>query len=58
VAVGGNITVDNMTIYQLTETRLALQVTVKGTKYWKDEKLNYWVPIFEALPQTLLNSFA
>jgi lipid-binding SYLF domain-containing protein len=39
-AVGGEITVDNMTIYQLTETGLALQATVKGTKYWKDEALN------------------
>lgn len=39
-AVGGEITVDNMTIYQLTETGLALQATIKGTKYWKDDKLN------------------
>jgi lipid-binding SYLF domain-containing protein len=39
-AVGGEITVDNMTIYQLTETGLALQATIKGTKYWKDEDLN------------------
>ncbi|MFH2011249.1 MAG: YSC84-related protein [Pseudomonadota bacterium] len=39
-AVGGEITVDNMTIYQLTETGLALQATIKGTKYWKDDSLN------------------
>ena len=39
-AVGGEVTVDNITIYQLTETGLALQVTVKGTKYWKDGSLN------------------
>ncbi len=39
-AVGGEITVDNITIYQLTETGLALQATVKGTKYWKDNSLN------------------
>ncbi|MBT8142141.1 MAG: hypothetical protein HKN88_00530 [Gammaproteobacteria bacterium] len=39
-AVGGELTVDNITIYQLTETGLALQVTVKGTKYWKDPDLN------------------
>ena len=39
-AVGGEITIDNMTIYQLTETGLALQATVKGTKYWKDDELN------------------
>ncbi len=39
-AAGGEITVDNMTIYQLTESGLALQATVKGTKYWKDDALN------------------
>ncbi|MDH3387293.1 MAG: YSC84-related protein [Gammaproteobacteria bacterium] len=39
-AVGGEITADNVTIYQLTETGLALQATIKGTKYWKDEILN------------------
>jgi lipid-binding SYLF domain-containing protein len=39
-AVGGEITVDNITLYQLTETGLALQATVKGTKYWKDDSLN------------------
>ena len=39
-AVGGEATVDNITIYQLTETGLALQATVKGTKYWKDDSLN------------------
>lgn len=39
-AVGGEVTVDNITIYQLTETGLALQVTLKGTKYWKDANLN------------------
>ena len=39
-AVGGEATVDNITIYQLTETGLALQATIKGTKYWKDASLN------------------
>jgi lipid-binding SYLF domain-containing protein len=39
-AVGGEITIDNITIYQLTETGLALQATIKGTKYWKDSSLN------------------
>ncbi len=38
--VGGEIVVDGITIYQLTETGLALQATVKGTKYWKDDDLN------------------
>jgi lipid-binding SYLF domain-containing protein len=39
-AVGGEVLMDNITIYQLTESGLALQATVKGTKYWKDEALN------------------
>ena len=39
-AVGGELTIDNITIYQLTEAGLALQATVKGTKYWKDDSLN------------------
>ncbi len=39
-AVGGEITVDNITIYQLTETGLALQATIKGTKFWRDDVLN------------------
>ena len=40
VAVGGEAVIDNITIYQLTEAGLALQATVKGTKYWKDDSLN------------------
>ena len=39
-AVGGEAIIDNITIYQLTKTGLALQATVKGTKYWKDDSLN------------------
>jgi lipid-binding SYLF domain-containing protein len=39
-AVAGELLVDNITIYQLTESGLALQATVKGTKYWKDADLN------------------
>jgi hypothetical protein len=39
-AVGGEILVANVTIYQLTESGLALQATVKGSKYWKDDALN------------------
>lgn len=39
-AVAGEALVDNISIYQLTETGLALQATVKGTKYWKDDDLN------------------
>ncbi|WP_163932958.1 YSC84-related protein [Paraferrimonas sp. SM1919] len=30
----------DVTIYQLTESGLALQATLKGTKYWKDDELN------------------
>ena len=39
-AIGGEIVVDGITIYQLTEAGLALQATVKGTKFWKNDKLN------------------
>jgi hypothetical protein len=39
-AVGGELTLDNITIYQITEAGLALQATVKGTKYWRDPELN------------------
>ena len=39
-AVGGEALIDGITVYQLTESGLALQATVKGTKYWKDEELN------------------
>lgn len=39
-AVGGEILLDGITIYQLTESGLALQATVKGTKYWQDTALN------------------
>ena len=39
-AVGGEVVIDNITVYQLTKSGLALQATVKGTKYWKDDELN------------------
>jgi lipid-binding SYLF domain-containing protein len=39
-AVGGELTLDNITVYQITEAGLALQATVKGTKYWRDTELN------------------
>lgn len=39
-AVGGELQLDNVTIYQLTRTGLALQATIKGTKYWRDPELN------------------
>lgn len=39
-AVGGEAILDNVTVYQLTESGLALQATVKGTRYWRDRALN------------------
>lgn len=39
-AIGGEVTADNITIYQLTASGLALQATIKGTKYWQDDTLN------------------
>lgn len=39
-AIGGETTIENITVYQLTESGLAIQATVKGTKYWKDDSLN------------------
>ncbi|GGW94763.1 lipid-binding SYLF domain-containing protein [Alteromonas halophila] len=30
----------NVTVYTMTESGLALQATVKGTKFWKDKTLN------------------
>jgi len=39
-AAGGEVTIDNITVYHLTESGLALQATIKGTKYWKDDALN------------------
>ena len=39
-AVGGEAIMDNVTIYQLTQSGLALQATIKGTRYWIDSSLN------------------
>ncbi|WP_075186259.1 hypothetical protein [Teredinibacter haidensis] len=39
-AVGGEAVVNGITVYQITETGLALQATVKGTKFWKSSELN------------------
>ena len=39
-AVSGEATIDNITIYQLTKSGLALQATIKGTKYWRDDSLH------------------
>ena len=39
-AVGGEVLLEGVDVYQLTEAGLALQATVKGTKYWQDSELN------------------
>ena len=39
-AVAGEAVVNSISIYQLTKTGLALQATVKGTKFWKDTSMN------------------
>jgi len=39
-AVGGELLFDAIKVYQLTESGLALQATIQGTKYWKDPDLN------------------
>ncbi|MFT6093273.1 MAG: lipid-binding SYLF domain-containing protein [Pseudohongiellaceae bacterium] len=39
-AVSGEAVLDNVTVYQLTQSGLALQATVKGTRYWQDTDLN------------------
>ncbi|MEM6474155.1 MAG: YSC84-related protein, partial [Planctomycetota bacterium] len=39
-AAGAEAILDGVTVYQITETGLALQATIKGTKFWKDDELN------------------
>lgn len=39
-AAGGEVVVNDVTLYQITEAGLALQATIKGTKFWVDESLN------------------
>ncbi len=39
-AVGGEAVINGATVYQLTESGLALQATLKGTKFWPDADLN------------------
>lgn len=39
-AASAEVVIDDVEIYQLTESGLALQATIKGTKYWKDDALN------------------
>ena len=39
-ALGVEALLDGITVYQLTESGLAVQATIKGTKYWRDNNLN------------------
>ncbi len=39
-SVQGEAYYGDVTVYTFTETGLALQATVKGTRFWKDSKLN------------------
>jgi len=39
-AVGGELLLDGIKVYQLTESGIALQATLQGTKFWKDKELN------------------
>src|SRR3954467_3100373 len=39
-AVGTQAMLNGVTIYQITESGLALQATLKGTKFWQDAELN------------------
>jgi len=38
--ISRGITIGDVTIFQMTESGLALQATLKGVKYWKDPELN------------------
>jgi len=39
-AVGKEVFIDGVTVYQITENGVALQATVKGAKFWVDGDLN------------------
>ncbi|MFC0118404.1 YSC84-related protein [Pseudoalteromonas xiamenensis] len=39
-AVAAEAVVDDVTVYSLTDTGLALQAVLKGTKFWVDKELN------------------
>ena len=39
-AASAGVTYGDISVYQLTESGLALQAMVKGTKYWKNKELN------------------
>ncbi len=39
-AIGAEAIIDNVTVYQITESGLALQASLQGTRYWYDPDLN------------------
>lgn len=39
-AAGSSVTVGDITIYEITQSGLTLQATLKATRYWKDAYLN------------------
>jgi lipid-binding SYLF domain-containing protein len=39
-AVGGELLLDGIKVYQMTSSGLALQATIQGTKFFKDPELN------------------
>ena len=39
-SVEGELYYGDMTVYTFTDSGLALQATIKGTKFWKDKELN------------------
>ena len=39
-AGSGQIVLNNMSVYQITDNGLALELMITGTKYWPDAKLN------------------
>ena len=40
VAIANEAIADNISVYQITKSGLALQATLKGNKYWIDRELN------------------
>ena len=40
IAAGKEALLDDVTIYQMTESGLALQATIKGIRFWQDSDLN------------------
>lgn len=39
-ATGGSVSVGDITVYEMTQSGLTLQATLKATRYWKDAYLN------------------